>query len=361
MLSDKPHINIDRNNYEEFFLLYLDGELSPEEQQAVEAFAALHPDLSEELDVLLTTKLDSEPLLYSDKESLLSHHIKGSFIDDNLLLFLDGELPATEAEKVAQRIKTEKDYNEQYAQLKKATLDSAETIPCPFKKELYHITEKEIRPIFWLRVAVAVILVLSGGVFWLSQNQSTQNLPPVVASKPVQNKPVKTNQQTNTIINNKIKVQEEVAALAEKNTITPVIIKEETAVAKQTTQNKKPLLPNNFLLKETTQKSNSTELALVNEPPAVGNKKSVAINVSIPQQTFNKPPVTTVTSPAYTTIETAATETGISYAVAANNNEKKGSVRGFLRKATRFIERRTGINPVNENDELLIGVVAIKL
>jgi hypothetical protein len=51
------------------------------------------------------------------------------------------------------------------------------------------------------------------------------------------------------------------------------------------------------------------------------------------------------------------------FAVATTGNEKdkKGSVRGFLRKATRFIERRTGINPTNEDDELLIGAIAIKL
>ena len=48
-------------------------------------------------------------------------------------------------------------------------------------------------------------------------------------------------------------------------------------------------------------------------------------------------------------------------ATTGNENDKKGSFRGFLRKATRFIERRTGINPTNEDDELLIGAVAIKL
>ncbi|HZH95226.1 MAG TPA: hypothetical protein VEY06_05040, partial [Flavisolibacter sp.] len=71
--------------------------------------------------------------------------------------------------------------------------------------------------------------------------------------------------------------------------------------------------------------------------------------------------VTTTTIPPYNTIDADAPDAGLSYAVASNNSNKKGSVRGFLRKATRFIERRTGINPVNEDDELLIGVVAIKL
>jgi hypothetical protein len=47
--------------------------------------------------------------------------------------------------------------------------------------------------------------------------------------------------------------------------------------------------------------------------------------------------------------------------VVKTDNEKKSSLKGFLRKATRFIERRTNISTTNENNELVIGVVALKL
>jgi hypothetical protein len=50
--------------------------------------------------------------------------------------------------------------------------------------------------------------------------------------------------------------------------------------------------------------------------------------------------------------------------VAITDSEKdnhKGSFKGFLRKASRMIEKRTGFDPVNDNGELLIGVVAVKL
>jgi hypothetical protein len=42
-------------------------------------------------------------------------------------------------------------------------------------------------------------------------------------------------------------------------------------------------------------------------------------------------------------------------------SNKKGSIRGLLRKATRLVERTTGISATNEDDELLIGAVAVKL
>jgi len=46
---------------------------------------------------------------------------------------------------------------------------------------------------------------------------------------------------------------------------------------------------------------------------------------------------------------------------AGESANRKGSLKGFLRKATRVIERRTGIDPTNGNGDLLIGAVAINL
>ncbi len=41
--------------------------------------------------------------------------------------------------------------------------------------------------------------------------------------------------------------------------------------------------------------------------------------------------------------------------------KKKTPARGFFRRVSRFIERRTGIGTVNADNELLIGAVALKL
>jgi hypothetical protein len=52
-------MNINTNNYQELLLLYVDGELQPHEMDAVDEFVAKNYEAKEELDLLLSTKLDS--------------------------------------------------------------------------------------------------------------------------------------------------------------------------------------------------------------------------------------------------------------------------------------------------------------
>ena len=66
-------IIINRNNYEEFFLLYTDDELNAAEKRAVEEFVEQHPDLKIELEMLQQSILPAEPLVFHEKELLLKN------------------------------------------------------------------------------------------------------------------------------------------------------------------------------------------------------------------------------------------------------------------------------------------------
>ncbi|MFZ1533860.1 MAG: hypothetical protein WAT14_06795, partial [Chitinophagaceae bacterium] len=62
-------MNINYHNYEECFILYMDNELSGDERRMVEAFVQQHPELKEELDLLLQYKLTPDTsVIYSGKE-----------------------------------------------------------------------------------------------------------------------------------------------------------------------------------------------------------------------------------------------------------------------------------------------------
>ena len=62
---------ITRDNYEEFFLLYIDNELSVADREAVERYIAHHPDLQKDWKALLHCRLlPDEELVFPDKELL---------------------------------------------------------------------------------------------------------------------------------------------------------------------------------------------------------------------------------------------------------------------------------------------------
>lgn len=370
MSFNNQHIILDRLNYQEAFLLYVDGELSPLQMDAVEAFVALHPDLQEELDALLTTKLDDETISFGNKESLLSPNMSAGSSDELLLLYLDNELNGNEQKVIEQRIATDAAFQKQYELLQATKLDKKETIVYPDKKELYRNTQPSVRPMFWLRIAVAVILVLSATIFWWMGNKNSTDLNPASVAttnnntiNQVENKVAKAdegNEKAEAKENNK-KMKVIPSIDREKETFTiakaPGKIKTTSPVKKHIEQ--LAVQENDFVITKPDPRDRT--IAVVKEPTRIEENKHVDALANNPsQQIINTPAVTTIVAEPYNNKNEALNETGVIYA-SQNNNDKQGSVRGFLRKASRFIERRTGINPVNEDDKLLIGVVAIKL
>jgi hypothetical protein len=61
---------INRNNYEEYFLLYIDRELGPEEQSQVKEFLDRNPDLQKEFSLLEQTVSVPSATTYPDKAAL---------------------------------------------------------------------------------------------------------------------------------------------------------------------------------------------------------------------------------------------------------------------------------------------------
>lgn len=116
-------------NYETFFLLYADGELSPAEQEAVLKFVEQHPLLEEEFNRIKTLKFSPD---------------KGLVMMDKSML----------------RIEIPEDIEADYS------FEPDLSIVYPNKAELYR--KENILPVYWLRmVAVAAAIFFTMGIAWL--------------------------------------------------------------------------------------------------------------------------------------------------------------------------------------------------
>lgn len=165
-------MNITRNNYEEFFLLYADGELNTAERQAVENFVKLHPDLAEELEMLMDTILAEDRVTMPGKELLLKQETVFDEIitpqQETMLMLLDNELEKSKANKLLEEIESNKELLKEWNMLQQTKLPRVD-VTMPNKEELYrHEPDRKPIPITWVKwVAAAAIIA---GIGWFGLN-----------------------------------------------------------------------------------------------------------------------------------------------------------------------------------------------
>jgi hypothetical protein len=344
--------SIHLGNYEEFFILYMDNELSEEQVKMVDEFLIAHPDLQAELEILLSTKLPVEDFSFN-KEDLLAENMKISSVDEELLLYIDNELTKEQKKAIELELTANKDYYFQHELLLKTKLNASEHIAYPNKEELYHRTERRIvafRP--WMRVAAAVVVMTTAGILYFNNGHkdgSAVDHPQTIANKTSAD-PATEKKNVVPVVRNKA---EQILANADQGRKlkqhNPVVLKnrKEDQVQKQ----------------QQPEKQDLTILTPPNETQADHVPERTVRIIDFNGITKGNSEITALNNPTVTSSvinrKTDVIPTGESTGKIADSH--KGSVKGFLRQATRVIEKRTGIDPTNENGELLIGVVAVKL
>jgi anti-sigma factor RsiW len=137
-------MNINRHNYEEYFLLYVDGELSSADRAQVEAFARQHPDLADELEMLREAVLhgDSSPEM-PGKEALIklapwnADHLTPQ--QQQLLDHAHGELPEAEARNLHSALEEDALLRKEWELLQQTALPHT-LLPMPNRQRLLHTT-----------------------------------------------------------------------------------------------------------------------------------------------------------------------------------------------------------------------------
>ena len=122
---------ITRENYEEFFILYVDNELPAAARSAVDKFITDNPDLREELTALLQCRVspDQEPE-FRDKDILFNY-------ESPLLSYVDGELGEPERSSVEELVRRNPRAAAELRHLQMTVSQPDPSIVFPDKESLY--------------------------------------------------------------------------------------------------------------------------------------------------------------------------------------------------------------------------------
>lgn len=376
-------MNIDRHNYEEFFILYLDNELSPAERKAVELFVQENPDLAEEFSLLQQTRFDADPaFVFEGKEVLMkpvnAQEITPGNYEEWLLLYIDNELNPGQRAAVEAFAATRPAIKEELEVLQKTKLQPETQIAFPFKESLYRKEEKaRVISFRWWRIAAAAAVLFAVGTigFYAINNNKTSTegnggvviATPKSGSDPV-TAPVKSETpETGTAL---AKQDEPVTdpAASEKNisrTVSTPAPANVIAVAPKTQEkviqakeNEAPVIA----LENQKNRNNLPEPKYNPNMQEPTTERSFADNNSpSPNVLKENKPQSLVTSGTSSPFQFTGNKQDSEDDIAANQTEKKSRFRGLLRKITRTIEKTTNIKATDDDDRLLVGGLAIRL
>ena len=151
-------MNINRHNYETFFLLYVDKELSAADRKAVEVFVKQNPDLQMELALLQQTVVKADDIVLHKKDWLYMEE-DISALQESLLLYTDDELSATEKNAVESLLKSNTSAQSERNLLQQTKLQPDMAVVFEDKALLYRKEGGRVVGFKWWRVAAAAVLL----------------------------------------------------------------------------------------------------------------------------------------------------------------------------------------------------------
>ncbi len=363
-------MNINRYNYEEFFLLYVDNELTKAERAAVEAFVHDNADLEEELVMLKQSKLRPDAhLKFEGKELLMKTENAGGLIseanyEEFFLLYVDDELDAAKRREVEEFAGRHPKLQQELSLLLQTKVEPEHAVVFPGKALLYK-EEKERRPVIvigWQRiVAVAAVVLLALGIFWISNTGNKQQDP--LAKKEQQPGSVKQDKPNLT------KTQPAKDQPSIQETDQPqVAIKDKTNKPVNSANRKynEPVSNEKQLAYEQhkveTVKDPAEEDGRLITSAAIGQAGKIASNnISTALETANVTSAVKIMSqPVAQAVPEVQFDENEDVYIANTTVNRKNKLRGLFRKVTRVFEKTTNL-PAAEEKGIRIGSFEIAL
>lgn len=373
-------MQITRHNYENFFLLYVDNELSAADRKAVDVFVQANPDLRIELEALQQTVVKADDIIL-DKKDWLYREEEITALQESLLLYADDELTAAEKQPVELLLATDETAKNEWSILSKTKLKPDMAVVFPDKKLLYRHEGGRVVGFNWRRVAAAAVLL--GFVTWvgvsvyknkfitpvknevLAGNSKEHTLPSQKETTTANNSSAKNTGEQNDETN------EMIVANVQKNTVTLSTGNDNNNVKTVEHKNYQPANESMMAqVKEKNKNDNNLPKPNFENINNTGSNQSITANVTpvnnyasrvsgnnaaVVRKTADEGITGSIASNdnrnntppniiAVANKETNNEATGNSYLDVDNDKSKRTSLGGFLRKAKRIIERTTKVN-----------------
>jgi hypothetical protein len=171
---------LNRNNYEEYFLMYVDNELSAAERKTLERFLHENPDLRTEMTMLQHTQQKADVhISFRNKQGLLKSEEGGNKPDltnylEFFLLYVDRELDPESMLEVEVFADRHPDLKKELRYMVLARLEPSREIIYEPKSRLYR-KEKSVRLVWIPRISVAAALLLFvAGTYFFNRSGNSQ-------------------------------------------------------------------------------------------------------------------------------------------------------------------------------------------
>lgn len=172
-------IDINLNNYEEYFIDYLDGNLNPSEVNQLMSFLDLYPELKEELNSFDNEIFAAPEEVFKAKEILKRNSIIVNTNSDNFdelcIAKLEGDLSDFEVQLFDKFIKSDSARARELELYKKVKLSPDNAIVYPEKFKLKRKVAKTRKLTFSIISAAASVIVVVG-LYFLVPKQKTENI-----------------------------------------------------------------------------------------------------------------------------------------------------------------------------------------
>jgi len=170
-------ININRHNYEEIFIDYLDGNLDYHDVAELMLFLSENPDLDAELDGLQAISINNKPTKLPIKHLLKKEEgtLSGFAIDDKCIAKLEGDLSKNELKEFNSDLFNDEKLRNNLLLVLKTKLKKDKTIVYPFKDELKKQNVRKLYIKGFYKYAAIFLPAIIFSILYLNYSNNSNN------------------------------------------------------------------------------------------------------------------------------------------------------------------------------------------